>query len=204
MNLRFDLKIICDLVEPNSKVLDIGCGDGELLRALKQEKKVFARGMELDQNKVSNCLSQGLSVIQGDADTDLAHYPADSFDYTLLTQTLQVTKHPDLVLKEMLRIGRRAIVTVPNFGFWKNRAQLLFDGKMPVTKKLSYEWYETPNIHFCTIRDFVTLCKNLNIKIEKRLAINSANKILTFSESKKLWGGVANIFGEQGIFLLSR
>ncbi len=200
MNIRPDLKIICDIVEPNAKVLDIGCGEGELLSALKQTKNTSGRGIELDQNNVSKCLAAGLSVMQGDVNTDLEHYPSDSFDYTLLTHTLQVTKHPDLVLKEMLRIGKKAIVGVPNFGYWRNRWQLLLNGKMPVTKKLSYEWFETPNIHFCTIRDFVTLCKDLDIKIEKRLAINSANKIITFSGS----GGIANIFGEQGIFLLSK
>lgn len=200
MRLRHDLQVICDMVETNAKVLDIGCGEGQLLEALKLEKNILGRGLELDPAKVSACLAKGLSVIQGDADTDLEHYPADSFDYTLLTQTLQVTKHPDKVLREMLRIGRYAIVTVPNFGYWKNRLQLLVDGKMPVTKKLSYEWYETPNIHFCTIRDFVILSKKLGLKIEKRLAINSANKIITFSDT----GGIANIFGEQGIFLLSR
>ena len=196
-NLRFDLQVICDIIDSGSKVLDIGCGDGELLKALKSQKNVNGRGLELDQANVSACLAAGLSVMQGDADTDLAHYPSDSFDYAILTQTLQATKHPDLVLKETLRIARKTIVALPNFGYWKNRAQLSFGGKMPVTKKLSYEWYETPNIHFCTLRDFVALNKKLGIKIEKSLAITATSKIINLTP-------FANLFGEQGIFLLAR
>lgn len=199
-NLRTDHKIIVDIVKSEAKVLDIGCGDGTLLQALKTGKNVAGRGIELDQANVSQCLAAGLSVMQGDADIDLEHYPSDSFDYAIMTQVLQATKHPDKVLRETLRIANKVIVAVPNFGYWKNRTQLLLEGKMPVRKGLSYEWYETPNIHFCTLKDFVNLCKKLGIKVEKKLAITSTNKIKSFSGS----GGFANIFGEQGIFLLSR
>lgn len=199
MSLRDDIKQIVELVPSGSRVLDIGSGDGELLSELKA-KGCDARGLELDQLKVAQALRSGLSVMQGDADIDLAHYPANAFDYVVLTNTLQVTKHPELILKDVLRIADKVLVSIPNFGYWKNRAQLLISGRMPVTKKLSYQWYETPNIHFCTIRDFVILCSDLGIKIEKRLAINSSGNIIHFSGL----GGYANLFGEQGIFLLSR
>ena len=199
-NQRRDLKVICDIVQSGAKVLDIGCGNGELLHALKREKNVSGRGLEINQENVTKCLSMGLSVMQGDADTDLEHYPSNSFDYAILTEVLQATKHPDLILREALRIANKVILTVPNFGHWRNRTQLLLGGKMPVTKKLSYEWYETPNIHFCTIRDFGALCRKLGIKIEKSLAITSSNKIISISGTVAL----ANLFGEQGIFLLSR
>lgn len=199
MTLRNDIKEIANLIPTGARVLDVGSGDGELLSELKA-KGCDARGLELDQLKVAQCLQQGLSVMQGDADIDLAHYPANAFDYVVLTNTLQVTKYPHLILKDVLRIADKVLVSIPNFGYWKNRAQLFVSGRMPVTKKLSYQWYETPNIHFCTIRDFVILCGGLNINIEKRLAINSSGKIIHFSGL----GGYANLFGEQGIFLLSR
>ena len=199
MTLRDDIQQIVELIPSGARVLDVGSGEGELLAALKA-KGCDARGLELDQQKVSQSLKSGLSVMQGDADIDLAHYPDNGFDYVVLTNTLQVTKHPELILKDALRIANRAILSIPNFGYWKNRLQLLVSGRMPVTKKLSYQWYETPNIHFCTIRDFVILCEGLNIKIEKRLAINAAGKIIHFSGL----GGSANLLGEQGIFLLSR
>ena len=197
--MRDDIEEIVKIIPPNSRVLDVGCGEGELLAAL-EKKGCDARGIEIDQQKVSACLQKGLSVMQGDADIDLAHYPDNGFDYVVLTNTLQVTKYPDRILKDMLRIAGKVVVSIPNFGYWKNRWQLLISGRMPVTKKLSYEWFETPNIHFCTIRDFVFLCEGLGIKIEKRLAINASGNIIHFSGL----GGSANIFGEQGIFLLSR
>ncbi len=199
MTLRDDILQIVELIPSGARVLDVGSGDGELLLALKA-KGCDARGLELDQQKVSISLKQGLSVMQGDADIDLAHYPDNGFDYVVLTNTLQVTKYPDRIIKDMLRIADKVVVSIPNFGYWKNRLQLLISGKMPVTKKLSYQWYETPNIHFCTIQDFVILCEDLNIKIEKRLAINASGKIIHFSGL----GGTANLLGEQGIFLLSR
>jgi len=197
--MRNDIEEIVKLIPPKSRVLDIGCGEGELLLAVKA-KGCDARGLELDQLKVAICLQNGLSVMQGDADIDLAHYPDNAFDYAVLTNTLQVTKHPEKILVEMLRIAKYLVVSIPNFGYWKNRWQLVLSGRMPVTKKLSYQWYETPNIHFCTIRDFIILCEGLNIKIEKRLAINPSGKVIHFTGL----GGVANIFGEQGVFLLSK
>ena len=138
-------------------MLDVGCGDGELLRLLMDERDVDGRGIELSQHGVNDCVAKGLSVIQGDADADLADYPDDGFDYVILSQTLQATRHPRVVLEHMLRIGRRAIVSVPNFGHWSVRAQLALRGRMPVTQNLAHSWYDTPNIHFCTIADFVTL-----------------------------------------------
>ena len=203
MTLRDDILQIVELIPSGARVLDVGSGEGELLAALKA-KGCDARGLELDQQKVSACLKNGLSVMQGDADIDLAHYPDNGFDYVVLTNTLQVTKYPDRILKDMLRIAGKVVVSIPNFGYWKNRWQLLISGRMPVTKKLSYEWFETPNIHFCTIRDFVILCEGLNIKVEKRLAINASGKIIHFSGHNGFRCGSANLFGEQGIFLLSR
>ena len=200
MKIRSDINVIADLVEPNSKVLDIGCGEGEMLLTLMERKQIKGRGLEIDPQKVSICMKKGLSVMQGDADIDLAHYPSNAFDYAILTQTLQVTKHPEKILTDMLRVATQIIVSIPNFGYWENRTQILFSGRMPVTSKLSYQWYETPNIHFCTIRDFIVLCEELEIKVEKRLAITASNKILEFTGKSRR----ANIFGEQGVFLLSK
>ena len=152
---RVDLLLVADMVEANSRVLDVGCGDGALLRLLAEEKGVDARGIELSQRGVNDCVAKGLSVIQGDADTDLADYPDDAFDYVILSQTLQATRQPRKVLEHMLRIGRHAIVSFPNFGHWRIRAQVAFGGHMPLTRNLSYSWYDTPNIHFCTIQDFI-------------------------------------------------
>ena len=156
-NLRVDLKLIADMVEPGSRVLDVGCGEGALLDWLGRNKNVDGRGIELSMAGVSAAVSHGLSVIQGDADTDLKDYPSGAFDYVILSQTLQATYEPKTVLANMLRIGRRAIVSFPNFGHWRVRTHLLFRGSMPVTDTLAYEWFDTPNIHFCTIRDFLTL-----------------------------------------------
>ncbi len=187
------------MVEANSRVLDVGCGDGALLRLLAEEKGVDARGIELSQRGVNDCVAQGLSVIQGDADTDLAAYPDDSFDYVILSQTLQATRHPRAVLEDMLRIGRRAIVSFPNFGHWRIRAQIAFGGHMPVTQNLSLPWYETPNIHFCTIQDFTELVRTIGARIERGVALDRFGKPLAYS-APWIW----NLFGEQGVFLLTR
>jgi methionine biosynthesis protein MetW len=196
---RVDLLLVASMVEANSRVLDVGCGDGALLRLLAEEKGVDARGIELSQRGVNDCVAQGLSVIQGDADTDLGAYPDDSFDYVILSQTLQATRHPRAVLEDMLRIGRRAIVSFPNFGHWRIRAQVAFGGHMPVTQNLSLPWYETPNIHFCTIQDFTELVRTIGARIERGVALDRFGKPLAYS-APWIW----NLFGEQGVFLLTR
>jgi methionine biosynthesis protein MetW len=196
---RVDLLLVASMVEANSRVLDVGCGDGALLRLLAEEKGVDARGIELSQRGVNDCVAQGLSVIQGDADTDLAAYPDDSFDYVILSQTLQATRHPRAVLEDMLRIGRRAVVSFPNFGHWRIRAQIAFGGHMPLTRNLSLPWYETPNIHFCTIQDFTELVQTIGARIERGVALDGSGRPLAYS-APWIW----NLFGEQGVFLLTR
>ena len=197
---RVDLVLISEMVEPNSRVLDIGCGEGELLKLLAETRSVDARGMELSQRGVNDCVAKGLSVIQGDADFDLADYPDDAFDYVILSQTLQATRQPRVVLEHMLRIGRRAIVSFPNFGHWRIRTQLGFKGRMPVTENLSYAWYNTPNIHFCTIRDFVSLTQDLSIVIERAVALDTMGAPVRVNAPWWVW----NLFGEQAVFLLRR
>ena len=181
-------------------VLDVGCGDGALLKTLIDNRGVDARGIELSQAGVNSCVAQGLSVIQGDADTDLSAYPDDSFDYVVLSQTLQATRNPRIVLEQLLRIGRRAVVSFPNFGHWRVRMSLLFGGRMPVTENLTYAWYETPNIHFCTIRDFIDLCDTIGAKIESGVALDGTGDKVSLQLPWAVW----NLFGEQAIFLLSR
>ena len=198
--LRIDLKLIADMVEPSSRLLDVGCGDGSLLEYLSYEKGVDGRGIELSMDGVNACVSQGLSVIQGDADTDLFNYPDHAFDFVILAQTLQATRAPREVLENLLRIGRRAIVSLPNFGYWRVRLSLALQGRMPHTKTLPHNWYDTPNIHFCTIRDFVDLCDELEIVIENSFSLDSMGR------GKHVRNGYfrANLMGEQGVFLLSR
>jgi methionine biosynthesis protein MetW len=196
---RADHLLVAQMVEPGSKVLDVGCGEGDLLRLL-ETRGVDGRGIELSREGVNRCVAKGLAVVQGDADTDLVNYPDDAFDYVILSQTLQATRQPRAVLENLLRIGRRAIVSFPNFGHWKMRLQLLVKGQMPRTENLPATWYDTPNIHFCTIKDFVQLCDEINVKMERAVALDIDGRPLRLNAPWWFW----NMFGEQGVFLLSR
>ncbi|MGJ4886376.1 MULTISPECIES: methionine biosynthesis protein MetW [unclassified Bradyrhizobium] len=196
---RPDHLLVAGMVERDSKVLDIGCGDGDLLQLL-ESRGIDGRGIELSREGVNHCVAKGLAVVQGDADTDLVDYPDDAFDYVILSQTLQATRQPKVVLENLLRIGRRAIVTFPNFGFWRLRLQLLVGGHMPRTDNLPFTWYDTPNIHFCTIKDFVQLCDEIGVKMERAVALDSYGRPLRVAMPWWFW----NMFGEQGVFLLSR
>ncbi|MGJ5135398.1 methionine biosynthesis protein MetW [Bradyrhizobium oligotrophicum] len=196
---RPDHLLVAGMVERDSKVLDIGCGDGDLLQLL-ESRGIDGRGIELSREGVNHCVAKGLAVVQGDADTDLVDYPDDAFDYVILSQTLQATRRPKTVLENLLRIGRRAIVTFPNFGFWRLRLQLLVGGHMPRTDNLPFTWYDTPNIHFCTIKDFVQLCDEIGVKMERAVALDSYGRPLRVAMPWWFW----NMFGEQGVFLLSR
>ncbi|MDP7670071.1 MAG: methionine biosynthesis protein MetW [Alphaproteobacteria bacterium] len=198
--LRADLQVIADLVAPGSRVLDVGCGDGALLAYLDAQKRVDGRGVEISQTGVNSCVAHGLSVIQGDADTDLKDYPSDAFDYVILSQTLQATHNPKRVVSEMVRIGRRAIVSFPNFGFWRVRLNLLFGGRMPVTEALGYTWYETPNIHLCTLKDFVAMCREVGVAIEKGIALAHTGHAGDIHPA----GLFTNWLAEQGVYLLKR
>src|SRR5215470_7856888 len=170
--IRPDHLLVAQMVEQGSRVLDVGCGDGDLLRLL-ESRGVDGRGIELSREGVNRCVAKGLAVIQGDADTDLVNYPDDAFDYVILSQTLQATRKPRVVLEHLLRIGRHAIVSFPNFGHWRMRLQLLIGGHMPRTENLPYSWWDTPNIHFCTIKDFRQLCQVAGAKMEKAVALNA-------------------------------
>ena len=199
INEKKDFKIIADLIPAKSSVIDVGCNDGSLLEFLKKEKDINGRGMEIDQQKVQLCLSKGISVIEGDADLDLYDYPDNLFDYSILTYTLQATKSPKNVLSELVRISSKAIISFPNFGHWKIATSLLINRKMPISEKLSYSWHETPNLHFCTINDFIDLCEEAGIRIEKQANLKT-NKLNEFY-GKNLFN---SYFNEVGLFLVSK
>ena len=197
--MRVDLQLIASLIKPGSRVLDVGCGDGSLLRYLVERRMVDGRGLEISRDGVQSCLRQGLSVVQGDAEADLGNYPSGAFDYVVLSETIQAMHHPLAVLRELVRIGRFALVSFPNFGHWRCRIQLLFRGRMPVTKSLPLSWHATPNIHFSTISDFVRTCHEEEIEVVRRYSLNQNGQRADFFGVKSF----DNLLGAQGVFLLS-
>lgn len=196
--IRVDHELIAEMVAAGSRVLDVGCGDGELLKLLAARKTVDGRGVEIDRDKVNACVAHGLSVIQGDADSDLENYPDQAFDFAILSLTIQATRHPKAVLENLLRIGRRAIVSFPNFGHWQVRTGLLLGGRMPITRNLPDNWYLTPNAHLCTIRDFADLCEVVHADVEQAVAFNASGRRLPIKWSLS----TQNLLGEKAVFRL--
>ena len=197
--MKIEFKIISNLIPNQARILDVGCGDGSLIQSLIQEKDIDARGIELEEENVKECISKGLSVIEGNAENELGQFPDKSFDFVILSQTLQAFYNPENVLDHLLRIGKYVIVSIPNFGYWKVRTSLLFFGRMPVTKSLPNTWYNTPNLHMCTIKDFYEFCGDKNIKIEKIIGINDEK----ISSINRLNLEMKNLLSEVGIFLIS-
>ncbi|MDC1280035.1 methionine biosynthesis protein MetW [Pelagibacteraceae bacterium] len=198
--MKREFQIISNFIEKNTRVLDVGCGDGTLMEFLKNNKNIDIRGIEISKKNAQKCVGRGLTVIEGDAEKDLTQFPDSSFDFVILSQTLQAFLNPETVIKELLRIGKKAIVTVPNFGFWKVRLHLLVKGTMPITKNLPDEWYNTPNIHMCTIKDFYNFCHNRKINLDKALALHNENT----SSINEVNLNIKNLSAELGIFLIER
>ena len=198
--MKNEFKVISDLIEDNKKVLDVGCADGTLMQFLKENKNINVRGLEISKEKVQECIAKGLTIIEGNAEKDLKQFPDKSFDYVVLSQTLQAFLSPELVLDELLRVGKKAIVTIPNFGNWKVRLHLLFKGTMPITKSLPEQWHSTPNLHMCTIKDFVNFIKSKEIKMIKTLALNN-NNVSNITNNNL---GTKNLFADLGIFLIEK
>ena len=198
--MKSEYKIIADIIEANTRVLDVGCNDGTLMEFLKRNKNIDIRGIEISKDQVQTCIAKGLTVIEGNAEFDLKQFPNNSFDYVILSQTLQAFRNTEIVTKELLRVGKKAIVTIPNFGHWKVRINLLTKGTMPVTKTLPNNWYNTPNLHMCTIKDFVKFSKIMDFKIFKSLAL--INKNVSNINNSNLF--LKNLFAELGIFLIEK
>ena len=201
LNNKISQNLISSLIEENCKVLDVGCGDGSLLIFLENKKNINGQGLEISHEGVKTCLSKGLSVLQGNADTDLVDFPKNSFDYVILSRTLQATHKPKEVLKEMLRIGKKCIVSFPNFAHWKCRLDLLLEGVMPMTKTLSEPWYQTPNIHLCTIKDFIKICELLSISVDKAFRLSESGLIKTIDTPESFYN---NLFSVEGVFVISK
>ena len=198
--MKQEFKIIADLIEKNSRVLDVGCGDGTLMEFLKTNQKIDIRGIEISKNNVQKCIEKGLTVIEGDAEKDLSQFPDGSFDLVILSQTLQAFLNPEKVISELLRVGKKAIVTIPNFGYWKVRLHLLIKGTMPVTRTLPDEWYNTPNLHMCTIKDFFIFCKNRKINLFKSIALQNLRSSNITNSNLAL----KNLTAVLGIFLIEK
>ena len=198
--MKNEFKVIADLIEKDRRVLDVGCGDGTLMKFLKDNKNIDCRGMEISKNKVQKCIEKGLTVIEGNAERDLIQFPDKSFDYAILSQTLQAFLNPELVINELLRVGKKAIVTIPNFGYWKVRLHLLTKGTMPITNTLPDEWHNTTNLHMCTIKDFVYFVKSRDFKIFKLLALNNKNVTLINNYNLE----IKNLTADLGIFLIEK
>lgn len=198
--MKHEFRIIADLIEANSRVIDVGCGDGILMDFLKQNKNIDVRGLEISKDKVQKCISKGLTVIEGNAESDLKQFPNHSFDYAVLSQTLQAFLNPEIVINELLRVGKKAIVTIPNFGYWKVRLHLLIKGTMPVTETLPDQWYNTANLHMCTIKDFFNFATEKNFKIKSSLALSKEE----VSEIKNSNLSFKNFFADLGIFIIEK
>ena len=196
--MKQEFKVISELIDKNSKVLDVGCGNGDLIKYLQEKTTTNIRGLEISKSSVQNCLSKGLTVIEGNAENDLYQFPKQSFDFVILSQTLQAFLNPEEVLKQLMRVGKKVIITIPNFGYWRIRINLLLKGTMPVTKNLPYAWYNTPNLHMCTIKDFFDFCRERKIKIFKTLSLSNNNLTQITANNLKL----KNLTSELGIFLI--